>query len=109
MSVITIPQATIIVGSQIEGRSFFRSRLLGTSNAAYVKKKTCILTFQVSLSPFQNVTKNVVGSVELKTKEKGETNSQTPIILRPSHIQILGQPLDLRIPYIPSIQETQQV
>lgn len=34
MSVITTPQATIMDGSQREGRSFLRSKLLGTSKAA---------------------------------------------------------------------------
>jgi hypothetical protein len=33
---MTMPQATIIVGSQIDGRSFFSSKLLGTSKAAYL-------------------------------------------------------------------------
>ena len=35
-----MPQATMIVGSQILGRSFFNSKLDGTSNAAYEKKNT---------------------------------------------------------------------
>lgn len=35
-----VPQATMIVGNQIEGRNFFNAILDGTSNAAYVKKKT---------------------------------------------------------------------
>jgi hypothetical protein len=40
MSVMTIPHATMILGSQTLGRNFFNSKLLGTSNAAYVKKNT---------------------------------------------------------------------
>jgi hypothetical protein len=35
----TIPQATMMEGSQIEGLNFFNNMLLGTSNAQYVKKK----------------------------------------------------------------------
>jgi hypothetical protein len=37
---MTMPHATMIVGSQILGRNFFSSRFEGTSKAAYVKKKT---------------------------------------------------------------------
>jgi hypothetical protein len=35
----TMPQATIMEGSQIEGLNFFNNMLLGTSKAQYVKKK----------------------------------------------------------------------
>ena len=37
---MTVPHATMIVGSQIDGRNFFKSRFEGTSKAQYVKKKT---------------------------------------------------------------------
>lgn len=39
MSVMTVPHATMMSGSQRLGRSFLRRRLEGTSKAAYVKKK----------------------------------------------------------------------
>jgi hypothetical protein len=35
----TIPQATMMEGSHIEGLNFFNNMLLGTSKAQYVKKK----------------------------------------------------------------------
>jgi hypothetical protein len=38
----TIPQATMMEGSQIEGLNFFNNMLLGTSKAQYVKKKADI-------------------------------------------------------------------
>lgn len=37
MSVMTMPHATMIVGSQIDGRSLLSSRLDGTSNAEYLE------------------------------------------------------------------------
>jgi hypothetical protein len=40
MSVMTIPHATMMVGSQIDGRSFLSKRFDGTSKKAYVKKNT---------------------------------------------------------------------
>lgn len=39
MSVMTRPHEIMMIGSQRLGRSFLSSRLLGTSKAAYVKKK----------------------------------------------------------------------
>lgn len=38
----TMPQATMMDGSQIEGLNFFNNMLLGTSKAQYVKKKAIV-------------------------------------------------------------------
>lgn len=37
---MTIPQAIIKNGNHLDGRNFLSSRLLGISNAQYVKKNT---------------------------------------------------------------------
>ena len=37
---MTMPQATMSNGKSLDGLNFFNNRLLGSSNAAYVKKNT---------------------------------------------------------------------
>lgn len=93
---MTTPQATMIEGSQTDGRNRFSRRFDGTSNAAYVKKKT--VTFVSALDRGRRT----------RLKQSGILPT-APVILRPRQVEIFGQALDLRVANVPPVQEGEQI
>lgn len=90
---MTMPQASMRSGSNREGLSFFNSKLLGSSNATYVKKNT--VTVYPSVSQF------VINNT------RSHRTSET--VLLPCHVQISQHSFDLRIADISAIQKGKQV